>query len=114
MIGEGGELEQTVKDAYIVYIERESVAAEAEKAEAELQLHQRFEALLARAEQLLQQYGAEKFSYRRFEFVPEIAAVIREQEIIELLQKEGYAVKEQGRMYAQPPLQPQQQPNLQS
>ncbi|MEK6854294.1 MAG: hypothetical protein AABX60_03085 [Nanoarchaeota archaeon] len=99
-------LENVVKDAYIVYVRRESIAADAEKAEAKLQLQQRFEALLVMAEQFRQQYGAEKFSYQKFEFVPAIAAVIKEQGIIGLLQSEGYAVKEQGRMYGEPPQQP--------
>ena len=84
-------LENVVKDAYIVYFETKGTAA----SEAEAQ--GRFEQLVQKAEQLQQQYGSEKFTYRRFEYVKSIAAVIKDSEIIETLVKEGYSVKAQGR-----------------
>ncbi len=89
------DLERTVKDSYLVYFERKSSGSNDAVSAAEAQ--QRFEQLVQRAEQLLQQYGTEKFAYRKFEYVKAIAAVIKEKEIIEALVKEGYSVKEQGR-----------------
>ena len=90
-------LENTVKDSYLVYYDRKSSDAGISAAEEQ----QRFEALMQTAEKLQQQYGTEKFGYRKFEYVKAIAAVIKEKEIIDLLMKEGYAVKPQGRMSTQ-------------
>ena len=53
------------------------------------------------AEELQQQYGSEKFGYRKFEYVKAIAATIKEKEIVDLLVKDGYVVREQGRMRTQ-------------
>ena len=89
-------LENVVKDNYLIYLEMKEHPAAAEE-----EMRQLFEALVQRVEQLQQHYGIANFSYRRFEFTPAIATVIkgeRKQEIIETLQKEGYAVKEQGIM----------------
>ena len=92
-------LESVVKDAYIVYFEEKDTSPVAAE-----EKHQRFEALVQRIEQLQQQYGIADFSYRKFEFTPAVAAVIKgekKQEIIGILQQEGYVVKEQGRMSTQ-------------
>lgn len=92
-------LENVVKDNYIIYLKKEEPPAAAEE-----ETRQLFRALVQRVEQLQQQYGTANFSYRMFEFTPAIAAVIKgeaKQEIIETLQKEGYMVKEQGRMSIQ-------------
>lgn len=102
------DLERTVKDSYLVYFERKSSGGSDAVSAAEAQ--QRFEQLVQRAEQLLQQYGTEKFSYRKFEYVKAIAATIKQPEIIETLIKDGYVVKEQGKFTAskalyQPPSQ---------
>ena len=86
-------LENTVKDAYIVYSENKGLPADEQQ--------QRYAALLQKADELQQQYGSEKCAYRKFEDVKAIAAVIKENEIIDALMKEGYVVKEQGRMRAQ-------------
>ena len=86
-------LEDTVKDAYIVYAENKGLSADEQQ--------QRYTALLQKADELQQQYGGEKFGYRKFEYVKAVAAVIKEKEIIDALMKEGYVVKEQGRMRAQ-------------
>ena len=86
-------LEDTVKDAYIVYAENEGLSADEQQ--------QRYTVLIQKADELQQQYGGEKFAYRKFEYVKAIAAVIKEKEIIDALMKEGYVVKEQGRMRAQ-------------
>lgn len=85
-------LEATVKDAYIVYAEAKGLNAD--------ERQQKYAALLQRADELQQQYGLEKFGYRKFEYVRAIAAVIKEKEIIDLLVKDGYVVKEQGKMSA--------------
>lgn len=85
-------LEATVKDAYIVYAEAIGLNAD--------ERQQKYTALLQRADELQQQYGLEKFGYRKFEYTKAIAAVIKEKEIIEALVKEGYVVKEQGKMGA--------------
>lgn len=83
------DLERTVQDKYIVYVARN---AERTAEQANLQ----YAALLQRAEELQQQHGAEKFlCYRKFEFVRGIAAVIRGDDLVELLQKEGYTVERQ-------------------
>ncbi|MBI2176610.1 hypothetical protein HYU40_04690 [Candidatus Woesearchaeota archaeon] len=87
------DLENTVKDAYIVYAETKGLDA------AERQ--QRYDNLLQKADELLQQYGSGKFGFRKFEYVKAIAAVIKEKEIIDMLVKDGYVVKEQGIMRAQ-------------
>ena len=91
--GKAEGLERTVKDAYIIYAENKGLDADEQQ--------QRYTALLQRAEELQQQYGKERFGYRKFEYVKEIAATIKEKEIINLLVKEGYVVKEQGIMRAQ-------------
>ena len=83
-------LENTVKDAYIVYSENNGLSADDQQ--------QRYSALLQKADELRQQYGSEKFGYRKFEYVKAIAATIKDQEIVDLLVKEGYVVKEQGKM----------------
>ena len=85
-------LENTVKDAYIVYSENKGLSADEQQ--------QRYSALLQKADELQQQYGSEKFGYRKFEYVKAIAAVIKEREIIDALVKDGYVVKVQGRMSA--------------
>lgn len=90
--GKAEGLERTVKDAYIIYAENKGLDAD--------ERQQRYTALLQKAEQLQLQYGKERFGYRKFEYVKAIAAVIKEKEIIELLVKDGYVVKEQGRMSA--------------
>ena len=92
-------LENTVKDAYIVYFEQKGSGGGGAVSAAEAQ--QRFETLVQKAEQLQQQYGSEKFTYRLFEYTKAIAAVIKQPEIIEALVKDGYVVKEQGRMRTQ-------------
>ena len=89
-------LENTVNDSYLVYYDRKSTDAGISAAEEQ----QRFETLVQIAEKLQQQYGIEKFGYRKFEYVKAIAAVIKEKEIIDLLMKEGYVVKEQGKFTA--------------
>lgn len=86
-------LEATVKDAYIVYAESKGLNAD--------ERQQKYAALLQRAEELQRQYGLEKFGYRKFEYVKAIAATIKEKEIVDLLVKDGYVVKEQGRMSIQ-------------
>ena len=86
-------LEDTVKDAYIVYPENKGLSADEQQ--------QRYSALLQKADELQQQYGSEKFGYRKFEYVKAIAAVIKEREIIDALVKDGYVVKAQGKMRAQ-------------
>lgn len=86
-------LENTVKDAYIVYAEARGLNAD--------ERQQRYTSLIQKAEELLQQYGSEKFGYRKFEYIKAIAAVIKEKEIIEALVKDGYVVREQGIMRAQ-------------
>ena len=85
-------LEATVKDAYIVYAENKGINAD--------ERQQRYTALLQRAGELQLQYGKERFGYRKFEYVKAIAATIKEKEIIDLLVKDGYVVREQGRMSA--------------
>jgi len=86
-------LEETLKDSYTIYFE----AAAEEK-------QQKQDALVQRIEQLQQQYGTEKILvYRRFEFIPAVAAVIKEKNLVELLQKEGYIVERQGEMKASQP-----------
>ena len=86
-------LENTVKDAYIIYAESRGLSADEQQ--------QRYRVLLQKAEALQQQYGSEKITYRKFEYTKAIAAVIKEKEIIEALVKDGYVVKEQGRMRTQ-------------
>ncbi len=86
-------LEKTVKDAYIVYAENKGLNADEQQ--------QRYTALLQLAEELQQQYGSEKFGYRKFEYVKAIAAVIKESSIVEALKGEGYIVEKQGIMRAQ-------------
>ena len=86
-------LEDTVKDAYIVYSENKGLSADEQQ--------QRYSALLQKADELQQQYGSEKFGYRKFEYGKAIAAVIKEREIIDALVKDGYVVKAQGKMRAQ-------------
>ena len=86
------DLEDTVKAAYIVYPENKGLSADEQQ--------QRYSALLQKADELQQQYGSEKFGYRKFEYVKAIAAVIKEREIIDALVKDGYVVKAQGRMSA--------------
>ena len=88
-------LENTVKDAYLVYFEPKGSGGGGAVSAAEAQ--QRFETLVKMAEALQQQYGSEKFTYRKFEYTKAIAAVIKQPEIVEALIKEGYAVKPQGR-----------------
>lgn len=85
-------LEATVKDAYIIYAEAKGLNAD--------ERQQKYAALLQKADELQQQYGKEMFGYRKFEYVKAIAAVIKEKEIIEVLVKDGYVVKEQGKMTA--------------
>ncbi|MBI2143275.1 hypothetical protein HYU20_02955 [Candidatus Woesearchaeota archaeon] len=86
-------LEATVKDAYIIYAETKGLDAD--------ERQQKYAALLQRAEELQQQYGSEKFGYMKFEYVKDaIAATIKEKEIVDLLVRDGYVVKEQGRMRA--------------
>lgn len=85
-------LEATVKDAYLIYAEAKGLNAD--------ERQQKYAALLQKADELQQQYGPEKFGYRTFEYVKAIAAVIKEKEIIEVLVKDGYVVKEQGKMTA--------------
>ena len=82
-------LENVVKDAYIVYPEDGGLSADEQQ--------QHYTALIQKADELQRQYGSEMFSYRSFEFIKYIAAVIKDKEIIEALVKEGYTVKEQGR-----------------
>ncbi len=90
--GKAEGLERTVKDAYIIYVESKGLNAD--------ELQQRHTVLLQKAEELQQQYGKERFSYRKFEYVKAIAAAIKEKEIVDLLVKEGYVVKEQVRVSA--------------
>ena len=82
-------LENTVKDAYMIYAESSGLSADEQQ--------QRYRVLLQKAEALQQQYGSEKITYRKFEYAKAIAAVIKQPEIVEALIKEGYAVKPQGR-----------------
>ncbi len=89
MTEEEKKLENVVKDAYIVYSESGGLTADEQQ--------QRYTALLQKADELQQKYGSETFTYRRFEFVKSLAAVIKDKEIIDALVKEGYSVKEQGR-----------------
>lgn len=91
MSDENSALENTVKDAYIIRAgSKELTAAERQQC---------YTALLQRAEELQQQYGAEKFTVtRKFELVPAVAAVIKDEGLVELLKNEGYAVERQGRM----------------
>ena len=89
-------LENTVNDSYLVYYDRKSNDARISAAEEQ----QRFETLVQTAEKLQKQYSTEKFGYRKFEYVKAISAVIKEKEIIDLLMKEGYAVKPQGKFTA--------------
>ncbi len=87
------DLEKTVNDAYIVYAENSWLNAE--------EMQQRYTALIQKADELQQQYGSEKFAYRKFEYVKAIAAVIKEGSIVEALKGEGYVVEKQGIMRAQ-------------
>lgn len=88
-------LENTVKDAYIIYAESKGLNASEKQ--------QRYAALVRRAEELQQQHGSERFSVTRtFEYVPAVAALIKDEGLVELLKKEGYAVERQGRMHGQP------------
>ncbi len=85
-------MERRIKDAYIVYAENKGLNAD--------ERQQKYAALVQRVEELQQQYGPEKFGYRKFEYVKAIAATIKEKEIVDLLVKDGYVVKKQGRMSA--------------
>lgn len=87
------DLENTVKDAYIVHAENKGLNAD--------ETQQRYTALIQKADELQQQYGTEKFAYRKFEYVKAIAATIKEKEAIDALLKEGYVVEKQGIMRAQ-------------
>lgn len=92
-------LEHAVQHNYIIYVQHDKTKPETEAA---FERQQRFQALVERAEQLQQEYGTEKFfAYRRFEYVKAIAAVIKENSIIETLKGEGYVVEKQGIIRAQ-------------
>ena len=93
------ELERTVEDNYIIYVQRDATKP---KSEANVERLQRFQTLIERTEQLRQQYGEGTFiCYRRFEYLKAIAAVIKDNSIVEVLKSEGYAVEKQGIMRVQ-------------
>ncbi len=90
-------LEQTVQDAYIVSLKRKEEGSDAPVSAEEKQ--KAFETLVQIVEQLQQRYGTEKLSItRKFEYVPSVAVLIKDKGLVELLQKEGYFVEQQGRM----------------
>ncbi len=94
--GHGG-LEKSVQDSYLVYLPKQPQAS-AEEASKQ------YSKLIQKAEGLQEQYGAEKFHcYRKFEFVRGIAAVIKDDSLVELLKKEGYAVEKQAQIRADAP-----------
>ncbi len=101
---EPGELEHKVAevaDSYIISVRRKEesagVAVSAEESQQKL-----YETLQQRIQQLQQEYGAEKLSVvRAFELIPAIAAVIKENAVIEALRQEGYLVEQQGIMRTQ-------------
>lgn len=63
---------------------------------------EKLEALVSRVEELQMQYGAEKFSvYRKFEYIPAVAVIIKEEGILEMLVKDGYLVERQAEMKTQ-------------
>lgn len=100
----GPELERTVEDNYIIYVQRDKANKTIPQAEADADAErlQRFQTLIERTEQLRQQYGEGTFiCYRRFEYLKAIAAVIKDNSIIETLKSEGYVVEKQGIMRAQ-------------
>ncbi|MBI2580498.1 hypothetical protein HYV85_01685 [Candidatus Woesearchaeota archaeon] len=93
-------LEQTVQDAYIVSLKRKEEGSDVPPLSVK-EKQQQFETLVQMVEQLQQQYGVEKLTLtRKFEYVPTpaIAAIIKDNEILEILLKEGYSVEQQGRM----------------
>ena len=105
MIGnEPGKLEHKVADSYIISVRREEESASAVVSAEERQL---YETLQQRILQLQKEYGAEKLSVvRAFELIPAeliplVAAVIRENAVIEALRQDGYLVEQQGIMRAQ-------------
>ncbi|MBI2145560.1 hypothetical protein HYU18_04540 [Candidatus Woesearchaeota archaeon] len=84
-------IENTVKDHYIVHAQK--------KEEEGINASQAYQSLVQRVEQLQQEYGLEKFTvHRRFEYVKAVAVVIRDQSLVELLEKEGYPVEKQKPM----------------
>ncbi|MBI3037170.1 hypothetical protein HYY73_05490 [Candidatus Woesearchaeota archaeon] len=88
-----------IQDNYIIYVQRDATKP---KPEADAERLQRFKTLIERTEQLQQQYGEGTFiCYRRFEYLKAIAAVIKDNGIVDVLKSEGYAVEKQGIMRAQ-------------
>ncbi|MBI2550304.1 hypothetical protein HYV83_03945 [Candidatus Woesearchaeota archaeon] len=99
MSGTRPELERMVQDNYIIYVQRDAAKA---KPEADAERLQMFKTLIERTEQLQQQYGEGTFiCYRRFEYLKAIAAVIKDNSIVDALKSEGYVVEKQGIMRAQ-------------
>lgn len=94
------QLEHKVADSYIISVRRKEETAVAAVASAEER--QLYETLQQRILQLQQEYGAEKLSVvRAFELIPAVAAVIKENAVIEALRQEGYLVEQQGVMRTQ-------------
>jgi hypothetical protein len=90
------ELENTVNDSYIISVKPNDGNATTESAG---QQQQRYGLLQKLTEQLQQQYGSEKFGItRKFEVVPAMAAIIRDETILEALVKEGYVVEKQNKI----------------
>ncbi len=90
-------LEQTMQDAYIVSLKRKEECLYAYVSAEEKQ--KAFETLVQIVEQMQQIYGTGKLCVtRKFEYVPSVAVLIKDKGLVELLQKEGYSVEQQGRM----------------
>ena len=100
MIGnEPGELDHKVADSYIISVRRKEESATTVASAEERRL---YETLQQRILQLQKEYGAEKLSVvRAFELIPAVAAVLKENAVIEALRQEGYLVEQQGIMRAQ-------------
>ena len=87
-------LENMLQDAYIVSVKKESTPT----AEAAAQQYSALEAL---AGQLEEQYSVNIFHcYRRFQHSAAIAAIIKDEGIVSLLEQQGYVVEKQARMDA--------------